>query len=255
MSRPNITNICGVGIIYRKNNPKELFCEMKDNGYPIKLGRGQLCFIGGNWIGESAKSDKNPFHTYCRELNEELTFSRPIRNSSEYAALGISDNQQFAPTTINAKPTQEDIEELAHLKQKVISGAIPFQDWIHMVEKSALDSADPQNQRQGFTALCSYYSTALNESEWNKLMRLSQKFGNLSSESQTLFISLEEIVKKKVQWLFGHGQALQSFFMSLGFQLAKKMPTVANIKSTKIGKPLGTYQEYLKRYDVEKKPV
>ena len=154
----HVLNIAGVGIIYRASNPRELFIEVKDDGHPIKLVRRQLCFIGGNWIGETAKGDRKPLDTFRRELGEELSFDRPIRNSVELALLGLANIKEFAPTpNPSAEATEQDIADLNDLKRVMTNSAIPFGDFLNTIPKAALDSADSENKRDGFTTLASYW--------------------------------------------------------------------------------------------------
>lgn len=255
MGKIRVNNICGVGIIYRKKNPSEIFIEIKDDGYPQKLMRRKLCTIGGNWIGEQAKADRNPHCTYERELREELSFSRPIRNSVELALLGQADVQTFIPTPCTEIPTADDTALLEKIREAILSKAKPFGDFLNTVPKSALDAADPENKRDGYTALASYYESGLDEKTWSDLCGLQKKFGNLSNESVTLITTLEEITRTNTKTAFGHGRALKSFFLQHGLEIAMDFPLLGDgVEGVWAGKPLFSYNEYLKRYDVLKKP-
>jgi len=62
-----VDSSASVGIIVRAKNPEEIFAEIKDDGYPIKLFQRLLNVIGGNWIGEAAKTDLGTSrHIYTR---------------------------------------------------------------------------------------------------------------------------------------------------------------------------------------------
>ena len=253
-----VTNISSVGLIYRSFNPAEVFLEIKDDGHPIKLVRRQLCPIGGNWIGEAAKRDSNPNDTFVRELGEELSFERSIRDSVDLALLGVAELEKFAPAPApNVGVDTEDIEDLEDLKWVMgMQATVLADDYLHTVSKDALDAADPENKRDGFTTLTSYWSVPLAEKDWRRLVRLQEKFGNLSGESITLITSLDEIVKTDTRIAFGHDRVLQRFWLERGFAKAANLILVPGITSVSAGhRSLSSYRYYLARYDVAKKPI
>lgn len=251
-----ITNIAAVGIIYRATNPTEIFLEMKDDGHPIKLVRRQLCPIGGNWIGDVAKNDASPLATFRRELNEELSFDRPMRNTEEYSLLGIADAKICAPTPSNeVEITAWDLQTLRQLKRMISSSARPFGDFLNTVSKSAMDATDPDNTRDGFTSLVSYYTIGLDENDWWRLSELQSKFGNLSNESITMMTSLDDIIRTETKTAFAHDRVLRQFWLNLELHKASQLPLVPGLESVPVGKPFNSYAEYLERYEVAKKPV
>lgn len=256
MGKIRVNNICGVGIIYRSANPSEIFIEVKDDGYPQKLMRRKLCPIGGNWIGERAKQDNNPHGTYARELGEELTFERPIRDSVELSLLGQAEVETFNPAPAPQEiPTEAERMLLQNIKMQFINNALPFADFVNTVSKAALDSADPENKRDGYAALASYYMSGISEETWLALLKLQKRFGNLSNESITLITSLNEIVRTGAKTAFGHDRALKAFFLRMGLEDAMNFPLLGEgVDGVWAGRPLPDYDEYLKRYDVLKKP-
>ena len=255
MEKIKITNIAAVGIIYRAFRPDQIFLEMKDGGHPIKLVRHQLCFIGGNWIGEAAKQDGNTLATFRRELNEELSFERQIRNSAELTQMGMAEAATFAPTpSSGVLVTYEDHWNLKYLKNTICRSAVAFGDYMNTVPKSALDAADPGNTRDGFTSLASYWTIGLNEDDWHALRALQKKFGNLSSESITMVTSLDEIVRTGTNTAFAHDRVLRRFFLANDLVDANFLPLVPGLKSVPAGMPLPSYTAYLERYDVERTP-
>lgn len=250
-----VNGLAAVGIIFRRANPAQQFLEVKDDGHPICHARRKLCFIGGNWIGEHAKADKCPYDTFCRELDEELSFDRPMRNSLEYALLGVSAQETFEPTPEPAiRAASCDQEALLYLKRVIAALAFPFGDYINTVPKAALDAADPQNKREGFNGLASYWQVSLNEEDWQLLESLQKKFNNLSNESITLITSLEEILARRMEAAFAHDRVLQKFFLSHKLTAAWNMPMVPGLNSEAIGPPLRDYKEYLAKYDVARHP-
>lgn len=256
LSKIPVTHIAAVGIIFPAHDPTYLFLEIKDDGHPIKLVRRQLCFIGGTWIGDNAKQDSNTFDTFRRELGEELSFERPVRDSIELNHLGLSDVECFAPIpqpTVTVTPV--DREKLDYLKKIIVEYAIPFGDFMNVISKNALDGADPTNKRDGFTALVSYWAVPLQEDVWGSLLELQRKFGNLSNESITLVTSLDEIIRTNTKISFGHDRVLKKFFLDFGLRGAQNLPLVPGISVQAVGMPLPTYQDYLAKFDVAKTPL
>lgn len=254
--KTKITNISSVGIIYRAGNPSNIFIEVKDDGHPIKLVRRQLCPIGGNWIGKAAARDINTFMTFARELDEELSFDRPVRNSVELAQMDMAVDQTFAPTPIKGvEATKDDRLTLQHLKDAILVSAVAFGDYLNTVPKAALDAADPANKRDGFTTLVSYWLVRLVEDDWRRLCSLQSKFGNLSNESLALVTSLDEIIQTNTKTAFAHDRVLQEFFYQFGYTNAEQFPLVPGLESVrKRTSPFSSYAEYLDHYDVAKMP-
>jgi hypothetical protein len=252
--KQQVTSIASVGIIFRASNPAQIFLEVKDDGHPIMLVRRQLCFIGGNWIGEGAKGDGNTLGTFKRELKEEICFERPMRDSVELNLLGQGGVEKFVPTPITTEATPADKINLKRLKGIIGGSAVPFGDFVNTVEKAAFDAADPGNKLEGISALVSYWTVALSEDDWKGLLGLQMKFGNLSAESLTIITSLEEIIGTGTKTAFGHDRVLREFFLCRGLNMAKNLPLVPNIRSEKVGVPLPAYEDYLARYEVVKKP-
>lgn len=251
-----ITNMASVAIIYRKKQPEEIFIEKKDGGHPVKLVRHQLCPIGGNWIGQDAKFDKTPLDTLRRELEEELTLYRPMRTTHELELLGLTNAEVFSPTTISsAEITGQDQHDLGALKKEICKKCTAFGAYLNTVSRKALDSADPANRREGFTALGSYYTVALNEEFWEMLVRLQEKFHNLSSDALTVITSLTQILATGTKFAFGHDRVFQEFFLKMGFSKARHLLLVDGIKVVLYGRMCDTYEEYLRVLSVEKNPL
>ncbi|MEK9173238.1 MAG: hypothetical protein AAB594_01535 [Patescibacteria group bacterium] len=254
-TKPRINNISAVAIIFRKSDPSQVFIEMKDDGYPMAAFRRQLCFIGGNWIGENARSDTNPLMTARREIEEELSFDHAVRSSEELALLGMVSEVIYDEAARSTREvTDEDRQLLERLKGEIREGLTPFGDFILTVERKVLDRADPKNSRDGFSGLCSYYLSPISEESWGHLSSLQQTFGNLSNESVTLITSLGKIIETGTKTAFGHDQILQRFFLSRGLSEAENLPLVEGIASQSVGGPLSLYSEYLEQYDILKRP-
>lgn len=254
--KTKITNMASVALIYRANNPSKILLEVKDCGHPLKLVHNQLCPIGGNWIGPAATNDRNPLATCRREIMEELTHLRSIRDANDLVELGMADAQRFAPTPPSkVSITSYDIAQLNLLKHVICSGLVPFGSFLNNIPKSALDATDPKNQKPGFMSLVSYFTVGLDEAEWTILEILQDKTGNLSNESVTRITTLDEIVRTGTLTAFAHDRVLRGFFLSHGFDQARNLPLVPGLESIPVGMPLSTYSEYMEHYQIEKKPV
>lgn len=253
--RTPITNVCAVGIIYRKNNPSHIFIDRKDDGHPMKFVRDQLCPIGGNWIGAEAKDDLNPLATFKRALNNELSFERPMRNLDKLVQMGMADAANLAPTPSNkVLPTAKDIAMLNELKATICRLARPFGDYLNTIPKSVMDAADPDNKRGGYITLASYYTVGLSESKWSMLNNLQRKFDNLSKDSVTEITSLDEIIKTNTKTAFAHDRVLKQFWLNLEFHQAAQLPLVPGMTSVPQGRLLSSYKEYLELYEVANMP-
>lgn len=224
--------------------------EVKDEGYPRKKFRGQLCPFGGNWIGETAKADVNTLSTFRREINEEISFDRPQRDSGELRGLGLSGTVLSGPTPLTGEVTTEDIHSLSMVREAIVNSAVPFGDFLNTMDFA--DEGSPSDKR---TFLGSYFSVALGEEIWKILVDLHGKFGNLSSEALSVVTSLSKIVSGGVKTAFVHDLVFQQFFNDQGFyRAANDLPIVPDTKSVSVGSPLLTYADYLARYEVAKSP-
>jgi hypothetical protein len=256
MSR-SINNMSSVGIFYRASSPDQIFIEMKDDGHPVRAVRRQLSPIGGNWVGREARHDAGPLSTLRREVGEELAFDHPLRDALELAELGHNneDVQFFAPTKRNDfEVTEEDKEDLEMIRVGITSSAVPYADFLHTISKSVMDAADPKNEREGFSVITSYFTVGFDENLWTKLARLQAKFGNLSNESISMIITLEEIIHSSTYIAFGHDAAMRKFFLDNNCPDAEKLPHVEGVESVYLGEPHTSYDYYLAEFDIAKKP-
>lgn len=261
--RMPIGHIAAVGIIYPRSNPRRIYLETKDDGLPAKVFRGGLCFTGGNWIDYQdkppvAKFDASPRATVAREVDEELTFERFERDRGELVALGQAEPGTSAPTSISgAEITDEDRRDLALVKQAITDAATPFGDYFVEIPKEVFERGDPGNPKlKGNTHLVSYFESPLDDETWNTLERLQKKFGNLSNEAISTITSLDEINRKRSFFAYGHGRVAQEFFRRrIGSGMEQEINIIPGMDVFYLGPSLGDYSEYLKRYDVARKPV
>jgi len=251
-----VNNVSSVGIIFRASDPSQVFLEVKDDGHPIALVRRQLCLIGGNWIGDSAKADKGPLDTFRREVEEELTFDRPTRDTLELRQLGqVAESSVMAPTPRNAVSVSEsDQAKLRALKDTVKARAEFFAAGLNGLTKEAMDAVDPNNRRESFIGISFYWAVALSEEEWADLTALQEAHGNLSNESITLVTSLAEICDSGVKGAFGHEAMLQRFFRSRDLSRAEDLPMGHGLQAEFIGNAPMTYAELLQQWNILRHP-
>lgn len=108
-----------------------------------------------------------------------------------------------------------------------------------------------RGDHKGFSC---YFTVGLHENEWNILVSLQNKFGNLSNESVTIITTLNELVETRFPISWGHDQALKKFFLDKGLENAKNLNIIPGITMEYIGQPTLTYKEYLEQSDFLKKP-
>lgn len=253
--RVTVNNISSVTIIARAAKRNQIFIEVKDDGYPLRVFRRCLCPIGGNWIGQAARQDRNPLDTVRREINEELSLDKRTASMLELSLLGMKPEKNFYQTPSFDQPAEEaEIKVLNELKRVITESCAPFGDYLQIIPKEVLDRADPENKRDGFAGICSYWVVVLNEYDWEQLTALQKKFGNLSNESVTLFTSLEEIIETGVKTAFGHDRPLQQFFLCHGFSAARQFPLIEGISSQPIP-TMASYTDYLEKYEILRKPI
>lgn len=248
MTRIRVTNLAAVGIIYPASDPAVLFIERKDSGHPAKLVHGQLCFPGGNWIGDVARGDHGPRETFCREIGEELS-------TEELVLLGSTDHVslQTATSIAAVRVRQGDKDDLEAVKTSICATARPWRDYLNTVPKEVLDAANPAKDHRGFVVVVSYFLVPLGDSIWEKLVALQERFGNLSNEAETTIISLREIVATGQKTAFAHDWALRDFFQLYGLPVAQ-FPMVEGLTGECVGSPFASYEESLKSYDVQRFP-
>lgn len=251
MEKFRINNIAAVGIIYNEDDPRQVFLEFKDDGYPITVFRNHLCVIGGNWIGKQAELDRCPRDTFCRELGEELSFEKRIASTIELVELG----QEDRPSSYQLKeseitPGPEDTTLLSHLKGVMVERARHFRDYTQYVPKKAF--RDPR--RDDHRGLCSYFEVPLSGHDWSYLTNLQRRFGNLSNESVSLITSLDEIMEIGARGSWGHDQALRAFFKSKGCRFnPDRYPIFPDVYTGQVS-PFPDYEKYLENYDVARRP-
>ncbi|TSC82872.1 MAG: hypothetical protein G01um101420_54 [Parcubacteria group bacterium Gr01-1014_20] len=254
-AKPKVNNIASVGIIYRESNPAEVFLEEKDVTHPVKLFRNRLCLIGGNWIGVAAKKDLGTPQTLKREIEEEISLIKKNATTLELKLLNITkDKKSYVTPRKKVAPSEKDLRLLRELKKVLTKSPKALGDFMHTLPKTLL-TGNKRDKKTNFVVLCSSWSIALNEKDWQILVTLQAKFENLSNESRTLITSLDEIVKKGAKFVFGHDRAIQKFFLSHRLNKAKSIKLDQGVTSKFLGAPLASYQKYLEKYDVQKNPL
>lgn len=253
MEKVVIRHIAATAIIHKASDPSQLFIEMKDGGYPWKAIRNTGCTQGGNWVGEHARADTGPLQTLQRELREELSFNRPVRDSEELQALFDTGEAGGSPPPVE-NVTTADARSLLRFTEAMLDRVLPYGTFLTTVNRALLDAADAENGQDTFTMLVAYFSVGLADQEWQELVGLQEKFGNLSNESLSRLTSLHEIVEKEIPIAFGHDRVLQSFLLARGFGKARDMVLMPHVECVFAGPPADSYDEYLHRFDVQRTP-
>lgn len=251
-----VNNIASVGIIFRESDPKNIFIDIKDGGYPIKAFRWMHCPIGGNWIGKSALGDVNPLATFRRELIEELSFEKQRISTGEMKQLGFdSEQQSYTVPRNDVIPTEKDHESLNYLKLIFTSDAKPLGDFRVTVPKSVFDRGVPDNTVGDISSLFPYHLVSVRENDWRILEYLHEKFGNLSVESLAVITSLDEIISTPRYTCCGHDRIMKDFFTQMGCLNASQYPLLEGIVCEPMGMSLDSYDKYLKHYEVLRNPL
>ena len=258
MDLPRVNSIASVGIIFRRTNPLQIFLERKDEGYPVKAVCGLLSLIGGNWIGDDARGDKNTLDTFLREAREELSLDTSTPDMLELSLLGFDVSNMPGTKrriTRDRAPTIEEKQQLQEIISEIDNSTVPYRDFLLTIPKSVYDRVDPENTQPTTSAICSYWCSPLPEHAWKALATLQAAFGNISSESFSLVTSLENIVKREDHIAFGHDRVIKKFFEDLGFaNSVRNLSLVEGITVEEIGLPLASYGRYLEKYSVAKHP-
>jgi hypothetical protein len=250
-----INSISSVGIIYRKSNPEEVFFEIKDDGLPVKAFRRMLNPIGGNWVGEVAKSDQNTWDTFKREIREELNLDGVMVSTVELRLLGYLPQNKFYKTKIsNCIPSDTERKMFGDLKEEMIKDRIPFGDYLINIPMEYFNKGELDKKVEDWNDLNSYWLIPLSEKNWGRLVYFQNKFGNLSRESISTITSLREIVETRMSFAFGHDRPIRDFFMIHNAILARKMPILKGIVCSTLCFPRESYGDYLKKYEVVRKP-
>lgn len=251
-----IINLVGVGIIYRAQNPSEIFLDIKNDGYPLIAYRRHLCLIGGNWIGEAACNDKNPMQTFLREFREEICFDKAEDDPEErYAIFGVREKIQVIHDPAPA-PTKEDYSQLEHIKNQVVQNVRTYRDYLHFMPQEVIRRTDPSYTRGDGKAIFSINLVPLEEETWQILKNLQEKFKNLSNESVSCILSLDLMIEKNLKCMAGYDRILRQFWNECGFAKANDIPLdFEGMTMEERGTPFDSYENYLERYEVIKKPV
>jgi 8-oxo-dGTP pyrophosphatase MutT (NUDIX family) len=248
-----INNIAGVGIIYRTQNPSDIFLEIKADSYPLIAYRNHLCLIGGNWAGKTAGNDSNPIETFLREFREEISFDKAEEDTEErFSLFGIMERKHVIRNLI---PTKEDRQMLKHLVCQVARNAKPYRDYLHIMPQEVIRRTDPLYARGDSKSILSINLVPVDEKTWQILTFLQEKFENLSNESQSCVLSLDLIIQKKLKCMAGYDRVLQQFWNECGFLQASEVPLdFEGVVMEELGIPLD-YRNYLEHYEITVKPA
>lgn len=255
--KQQVGHIAVNGIIYRATNPEEIFTDIKDNTYPLIVWRGCVCLIGGNWTGKGARYDVSPLATFAREIEEELSFAKPIQSTAELGETLVS---HTAPITYRVKgldkeATLEDEADLRIVKRAIVRSARSFDDYIVTVPHEVFLRGDPETKQTTMIALVCVLDVGLDEETWTILARLQREFGNISCESESHILSIDNMIENNILAMSGQDKTLQEFFESKVIMRERVLPTdpVVSVRRASVH-PRFSYWEYLKHYSVTRKP-
>jgi hypothetical protein len=255
IEKQKINNISAVGIIYREADPRWIFIEMKTADYPRRVFASRGLIIGGNWIGDLAKNDRNPKDTLVRELGEEISFAKPVQNFTEFNLLFRERRlDTYVVKASDWKASEEEILVLNSLKRNIAAKYQPFGDYLQHIPEEVFRRGEPDYSKGDYWGLCSVWQAGLSEQEWTSLVMLQRLAGNLSNESITVMTSLDEIVNHHFEIAWGQDRVLRDFFLNKGFRRAGDFPLIPGLLAGYVGQPYYSYAKYLSMYDVERHP-
>jgi len=248
-----VNNFCAIGIIFPRDEPSTIFTDVKWQ-YPVKAFDNMVYPQGGNWFGEDAAKDRGPRETLIRELGEELSFDHPADPKELTLILGVAN-----PVTQNRMATARDVTDadrliLKSIVEEIQTGAVPFADFLSYTPKSVLDAADPENQRGDITAIVSAWLIPVSRATWAQISNMQLRFGNLSNESRSAVLSLNDMIERNIHAAFGYDRILQAFWLAMGLNEAKKLPLVDRITHDCIGTPRASWVDYLIDFNPTKRP-
>lgn len=248
-----IKTITGSGFLYKLSDPTQVFLEIKTPGYwPIFVGTGY--FIGGNWVGPAAQQDIRPRETFAREVRSEISFKRPAVSYDELKVFcpWIQDDDYVAP----GGDYQATSDELARLNRiiEAFANAEWFGDFLSHTPQSLIQKGHDTYAGGDLLTLVSAFCAGLSDDLWEDLVSLQTAAGNLSNESQTVILSLSDIITSGFRLGVGYANILRIFFERHGLRNLEQMPVFPEITVTEVDGPFQTYPAYLERYEVEKHP-
>lgn len=225
MSRKTtISHSSSVVIVYNAYDPSQIFGEQKDRGHPDPSAWDAFSFMGGNWDGKEAVGDGSPRGTLVRELHEEFGIPNPDGHPEEAKHLEV-------------------------VVAWIIENLVPFAAFLNV---PPVDGTASHKE----PALVNVYTCGLDTEPWTMLAALQTKFGDLNTEySSTVITSLEAMVNGKMKAAFGNDRRLQSFWLGLGYDDAKRIPLTEDYVNLFVGPVSSSYKDLLTQYKVLNKPI
>ncbi len=252
MDKTAVGHIAVGAIVYRRANPDEIFICTKDLTYPHKVWRGCLCLIGGNWMRTRADIDLSPLATFKREVREELSLIKSLQSTEELeetSKVGVPFSYRVGEQ--DRRITSQNVTELEIVKTAIMLNAKLFDDYIVVVPRHVFLRGDPQSIQDDMVILLCVFEVPLAEDVWALLVRLQDDFGNLSCESESRILFMEEMVACNVAAVAGHDVALQQFFEAKGISGGCAVPIDEDIVVRRAPMhPLPFYKDYLRYYDI-----
>ena len=250
-----VEHIASCAIIYREKNPAELLVEKKDSTYPIASFRNHLSLIGGHWLGKEAIGDNSPLDTLKRELKEEFSLHSGAHSTKEMKILGsVRKARMYLVPKKRKNPPPEHEKNLKSLLHFFMKKNIPLGDYLHSLSKKQFGFPRGNSSVPYFTTIDSYHIIPVPEKHWQNLLFLQKIYGNISNESFTRVVSLQNILTKKMKFIPVHERALYDFFRHMRVKQWKKFPRGDTIKNKLLGPVRNSYGKYLADFEVIAKP-
>ena len=211
-----LSTASSVGIIYPASDPTLVFGEMKGDAYPHIHWRNMFFLIAGGASDKDAQRDNNGLAVFLREVEEELVV-----------------------TLLN-----EDGLRLSHLRAAIRDAAKPFQDYLFEIPRNVFLKANPGYTKGDGRELATIIEVPLPDEMWALLVELQERYGNLSNESDSCIITLEEAVRGRLRLSWMVAYILRDFWASKGIALAEQTPLHEGVLSRRLGMPREHYSLY-----------
>jgi len=240
-----VNHVGAMSMIYCVDDFRLMILNQKDGEHSISMAKNCLNVVGGSFIGEAAKKDKNPLATVTRHLQFKLSLigERPVDDTvlKELDLIDVVQNRQNKQNIVDVKSADE--RELAEIKNRIISNTVPFGDYLLTTPAGVINETKP------IKVIFSYFTSPVDIKDWQALKRLYAKYETLSSVDEVKIVNFQSILDSGQNFAFGHDIAVRNF-LSQGAADLVEMPMVQGVKGEFIGCARDFYQDYFNEFDV-----
>lgn len=221
-------NHCAACVLIESEGTGEVLSNIYDNTYPIKIYRGNLNLLGGG----KDLLDISPSYVIRREIDEEFS---PEKNTKlDVAYKRVLKNKDYNLPQMRKSASKEDI---SLIKSQILNGMVPFQDFIITIPDSEKDLKLKYRD-----ILFNIFYSKLSKDAFNLIRRNLEEGRSLVNDGHLTITPLEGIISGNILTAWATGKALEAYFN-------ESIPDPLGIGSEKIGKPRGSYKEYLDDFD------